>query len=212
MKEKEIFFKAGEIDIEGRIAENRGKSGVVICHPHPRLGGSMENNVVDTLSKVFFNCDFTTLRFNFRGVGKSSGSFSGGEGAQEDLWAAVSYLEGMDKDDIYLAGYSFGAWVGAKEFMADKRVAESIFIAPPVDLYDFSFYQGKGDSTLIIYGNEDDFCSLPKLEEQFNDLEKDRCFREIRHADHFFGGKEEKIKDIIEVYLQKGGVKTGKSV
>jgi hypothetical protein len=205
MNGKEVFFKAGNIVLEGRLLENKGKKGVVICHPHPQFGGSMDNNVVDALSNTFFDCGFTALKFNFRGVGKSGGNFAGGEGEQEDVRAARDYLESISKDEIFLAGYSFGAWVGAKVIMTDSRFKKSILISPPVGLLDFGFLPEKNEIKLIIYGEKDEFCPLGQLEEIFKDLKKEGRLRKVEGADHFYWGKEDIIKNLIKDYLREKG-------
>jgi len=204
MDGREVFFPAGEIILEGRIKKNQGKKGVVICHPHPQFGGTMNNNVVDTLVEVFFNCGFTTLKFNFRGVGRSEGRYDGGKGEQRDVASAINYLADMPIDKIHLAGYSFGAWVGAQLMMTDHRIKESVLISPPVGLLDFGFLHGSSSIKLVIYGERDNFCPYRQLSEIFNDLEEEGRLKMVKGADHFYWGKEEMIRGFIQNYLREG--------
>ena len=106
----------GEESLEGVLREGAGKGAAVICHPHPLYGGSMWNNVVDALEIGFFQAGFTTLKFNFRGVGGSTGRYDEGAGEMKDVAAAGLFLEEHTgrSERLVLAGYSFGAWVCAR--------------------------------------------------------------------------------------------------
>ena len=106
----------GEERLEGMLREGAGKGAAVICHPHPLYGGSMWNNVVDALESGFFQAGFTTLKFNFRGVGGSTGRYDGGAGEMRDAAAACLFLKEHTgrSEGLVLAGYSFGAWVCAR--------------------------------------------------------------------------------------------------
>ena len=95
MTEEQIFFESGELKLEGLLNRCSGDAGVVISHPHPQYGGSMQNDVVKSLVKAYKKANFTTLRFNFRGVGRSTGHYDEGTGEQVDVQGAVAYLEGL---------------------------------------------------------------------------------------------------------------------
>ena len=109
--EKITTFISDSFEIEGQLFEGDKKRGVVITHPHPLYGGDMQNNVVGAISLACQKIGFTTLKFNFRGVGGSQGNYDDGNGEQEDVRAAVAYLADTGIRQIDLAGYSFGAWV-----------------------------------------------------------------------------------------------------
>jgi alpha/beta superfamily hydrolase len=102
--------------LEGILRENGKRGGAVICHPHPLYGGSMYNNVVEALEEGFLQSAFTTLRFNFRGVGGSEGAYDDGNGEVQDAIAACGYMRHILGGDasLVLAGYSFGAWIAAR--------------------------------------------------------------------------------------------------
>jgi alpha/beta superfamily hydrolase len=104
MTEQTVHFPASSLQLEGLLSLASGDKGVVITHPHPLYGGDMHNNVVDTLARVYRQHGYTTLRFNFRGVGGSQGHYDEGEGEQEDIKAALDYLLGQGKTRLDLAG------------------------------------------------------------------------------------------------------------
>ena len=105
MSENSVMFESGGLKLEGLLDRARGDAGVVIAHPHPQYGGSMHNNVVESLVKAYGKAGFTTLRFNFRGVGRSEGHYDGGVGEQQDVSGAVAYLKDLGMTTIHLAGY-----------------------------------------------------------------------------------------------------------
>ena len=109
--EEKITLTAGRYRLEGYWQAGARGTGAVITHPHPLYGGTMNNPVVETVQSAYQQYGYATLRFNFRGVGGSQGNFDNGLGEQNDVRAAISYVENMDVSAIDLAGYSFGAWV-----------------------------------------------------------------------------------------------------
>ena len=125
MEEERIFFEARGARIEGLLSLDKEptKGSVIICHPHPLFGGNMYNNVVAAIVRIAAMWDFTSLRFNFRGVGESTGTFGGGTSEQGDVKGAVDYLEGRKNPPaIVMAGYSFGAIAGLPASLILKRV------------------------------------------------------------------------------------------
>src|SRR5260370_6743333 len=115
MDEKQVAFRSGDVTLEGRLANPGGDApAAVVCHPHPMYGGSMFNNVVDAILSAMWQLEYSTLRFNFRGVGASEGEHDGGIGEADDAASAMAFLlsqPGVRKDDAVMAGYSFGAMV-----------------------------------------------------------------------------------------------------
>src|SRR5579871_4011792 len=144
MKEESINIPSGELTLEGLIARPAGGAvapAAVVCHPHPQYGGSMYNNVVDAVLEALWQRGFATLRFNFRGVGESEGSYGGGDGEAQDAVAAVNYLRAqpkMQSAPIVLVGYSFGAaaaWRAAPEAGALDAL---VLIAAPLQMINAS--------------------------------------------------------------------------
>lgn len=201
MTEEKIYIKNGPMVIEGLLGKASGEKGVVICHPHSLMGGSMYNNVVEVLQKAFSAENFSTLRFNFRGVGGSTGVYDEGRGEQEDIFAVCEYLKKHGMTKLFLAGYSFGAWVGSKVLEENKNpFASGICVSPPINYFNFHWDSLNDKINLFICGDCDQFCSLdiliPKAQKINSPVET------IRGADHFYLGKENELTDILREYIK----------
>ena len=199
--EEQIFFESAGLKLEGLLSRCSGDAGVVISHPHPQYGGSMHNNVVKSLVKAYNKANFTTLRFNFRGVGRSAGLYDEGVGEQVDVQGAAAYLEGLGLGDIQLAGYSFGAWVNALAINKMHTVASMIMVSPPVNFIDFSFLNYTERLQLIITGAQDDIAPPHMIQEMLPGWNENAAFRIIQGADHFYGRKTGEIESIVEAFL-----------
>ena len=201
MAEERVFIQAGEVKIEGLLDNSPGEKAVIVTHPHPLYGGDIHNNVVETVVQAYREKGFTTLRFNFRGVGQSGGSFDEGIGEQEDVRAALSHLSELGKSAIDLAGYSFGAWVnalGLKDFDNVKRV---IMVSPPVNFIDFSFLDYNAKIQLVIAGSRDDIGPPGMIEPMLANWNPEVRYKIIQGADHFYWGKTDEIKKIVQAFL-----------
>ncbi len=154
--EEKIRFLSGKYEIEGRLEKISPQKGAVITHPHPLYGGDMHNNIVAAITRAYRQKGYTTLRFNFRGVGNSQGKHDNGIGEQEDVRAAISYLAGLGIGRIDLAGYSFGAWVNALAIKNDTTPQNMIMVSPPVAFVDFGSISDLGNLRLIVTGSRDD--------------------------------------------------------
>lgn len=193
MKEERVYIKNGELTIEGLLSASGEEKGVVICHPHPLMGGSMYNNVVEAIQEAYAAKKYATLKFNFRGVGGSTGCYDDGRGEQEDIIAAVKYLQDVGISETAIAGYSFGAWVAAKVVERfDDLFSNVAFISPPVNLYDFNWPQLINKINVIVCGNDDQFCDIHLLQEKIKNIAAN--LKIIPAADHFYFGQE---KDLI---------------
>jgi len=199
IKEETVFYQAGSLSIEGRYAEAETEKGVIISHPHPQMGGNMWNNVVETLLSSFYRKGYSTLRFNFRGVGRSEGTYDGGNGEQDDILAAAAYLASKGKKGICLAGYSFGAWVTVKVTDHHQGFADAILISPPVDFLDFDFSESQGKIGLMICGDQDQFSSPDSLSVIARQIHSH--LEIIKGADHFYIEKEYEITGILDRYI-----------
>ncbi len=200
--ETSIVFISGGYEIEGHLAQSSQPRAVVITHPHPLYGGDMYNNVVDTVSHAYQKNGYTTLKFNFRGVGGSQGSYSDGVGEQEDVRAAVSYLAHIGARQIDLVGYSFGAWVNALSVKNGLRVANMIMVSPPVAFIDFKSISELGDLKLIVTGSRDDIAPADMVEKLYPAWNPNAKFEVISGTDHFYGGYQDKLEAVLANFLE----------
>jgi alpha/beta superfamily hydrolase len=203
MAEKKLRFESGDgIPLEGLLLEGHTGRGVVITHPHPLYGGDMYNNVVAILQSAFQETGFSTLRFNFRGVGASSGTYDDGDGEQQDVNAALEAMQDMGVSAVDLAGYSFGAWVNARAASEAGAVcARMIMIAPPAAMLDFSPALNLPSLTLVITGSRDAFAPPEMLKKQVPLWNPAARLEVIKGADHFFYGFEKTLADVLKAHL-----------
>jgi alpha/beta superfamily hydrolase len=197
-----IRFMSDGYEIEGRLEKSSLQRGVVITHPHPLYGGDMHNNVVAAIARVYRQKGYTALRFNFRGVGNSQGSYGDGVGEQEDVRAAVSYLADLGIGQIDLAGYSFGAWVNALAVRDESPLANMIMVSPPVAFIDFGSISGLGSLRLIVTGSRDDIAPPDRIKKSYAAWNAAARFEVISGADHFYAGYLDKLEAILATYLE----------
>jgi len=191
------------LQLEGLLCRGEeGRGGIILCHPHPLYGGDMDNNVVGGLQGALAQRGFSTLRFNFRGVGKSEGAYADGVGEEADVRGAVDFV--IEKTDcpLFLAGYSFGAAVGTKAVVADERVRALACISPPIEMYDFSCLNDVAKPKLLVAGDRDFVCPVKPLEALFDSLMQPKAIHIIPGADHFWGGMEDQVADYVIDFLQ----------
>ena len=181
----------------------------VVLHPHPQFGGTMNNPLVYDLFHMFHGLGCTTVRFNFRGVGRSQGSFDHGTGELSDAASALDWAQTINPEakSCWIAGFSFGAWIGMQLLMRRPEIEGFISICPPANLYDFSFLAPCPSSGLIIHGDKDagvppkDVTTLvDKLKTQKGIIIEQKM---IAGANHFFDGKVEPLLTNIGAYLDK---------
>ena len=194
--EREVKIPVGDISLEGLMAlpNAEPRVGVVICHPHPLYGGDMHNNVVAALTEAALQAGGAALRFNFRGVGGSTGLHDAGDGEQDDVRGATSHLLAhVSPPIVIVAGYSFGATVGLRAGAADPRVHALIGVALPLARRDASFLEGITKPKLLISGDRDDVSPMPSVEALFTRLDEPKQLVGVTGADHFFAGLEGKV-------------------
>ena len=201
MDEELIFFMAGALKIEGLLQTKPADKGVVITHPHPLYGGSMHNNVVESLVQAYQQAGYTTLRFNFRGVGGSQGEYDNGQGEQEDVNAAVHYLTEQGKNEVDLAGYSFGAWINALTRPPMDAVHKMIMVSPPVAFLDFSPPQSIPQLKLVVAGSRDEIAPPELIKTILPTWNSSARLEIIEGADHFYATYEGELESILTVYL-----------
>jgi len=195
MPEEKVFFTSSSLHLEGLLDGISGQNGVVICHPHPLMGGTMHNNVVEAIQEVFAAENYATLRFNFRGVGGSQGAYDEGRGESEDIRAACHFMKSIGCQNVNFVGYSFGAWAGAQLIARENIFTVNIFVAPPIDILKFDLVNLQNKIALVICGENDQFCWSASLEQMIKKIKAQKIV--IREADHFFFGRENELKDIL---------------
>ncbi|MFH1487755.1 MAG: alpha/beta family hydrolase [Pseudomonadota bacterium] len=203
MNAHRVVFKSGDLNVEGMMDDLPGNRGVLITHPHPLYGGDMENDVVRAVAETYAEKGYSTLRFNFRGVGMSEGTHDEGVGEQEDVRAALKTLYEKGKTRIDLAGYSFGAWVNALGLESYKQAGRLIMVSPPVSFVDFRFLRQQPKIKLVVVGSRDDFASLETIEELVPQWNPEAALRIIRGANHFYMLKLTELKSIIGEFLDQ---------
>ena len=182
------FPSSDSLQLEGRLTLRDRDRAVVLCHPHPLHGGSMLTPVIMTAEQVFQESGYTTLIFNFRGVGASEGTYGEGRAEVADLTGGLTFLEetlGRPPRLRGVAGYSFGSFVGGTVAATDRRVGFYLGIAPPLNTYDFGFLKAAACPIALIGARRDQFCDLARLEAISLMLPATPWLR-ILDTDHFF--------------------------
>ena len=176
--------------IEALLQENEARNHVItalVCHPHPLYGGTMHNKVVHRTAAVLHALGAAVLRFNFRGVEKSEGSFDRGEGELEDARAAHGFLTGRyPHARRWLAGFSFGAWVASRLAASEAGIERLILVAPPVTSQDFAVLDTLAVPKLVLQGTADHICLPAALRERFGRWAEPKTLVEVPGATHFF--------------------------
>lgn len=176
----------------------RPTAAVVLAHPHPQYGGTMHTKVVFQAAKAFCRLGCAVLRFNFRGVGVSDGTFSGGEGELEDCRAGLDFLaDRFPGVPLWAAGVSFGSWVAMTAGAQDDRVAALMGIAVPSKLYDFSAVRDSQKPKYFIHGEHDQLCPLRAVWELYGQSAEPKELVVIDGADHLFDGHVSEVADAI---------------
>lgn len=205
MKETRVKFPCGDLTLEGIVTLPEGNSpfpGVVVCHPSPDRGGEMSNNVVVPVCMTLGQASIASLRFNFRGVGRSEGKFADEVGAKEDVVAAISYLsslEAVDKDRIGLCGYSLGGVVSLEVAPDDARVKALALISP--DIFTYTPLKQYTRPKLIVCGAADQFVSIIALQRLAEEMPPPNDFELIAGADHFWGGFESRVATRVAAFF-----------
>jgi uncharacterized protein len=184
------------------------RAAVVFAHPHPQYGGTMHTKAVYQGAKGLTRIGCNVLRFNFRGVGRSDGTFDIGEGEKQDFTAALDYMAARYPDlRLWAAGFSFGAWIALEVGAADDRVSALIGIAPPVETsvsgMDYSFPNTLASikTKVFVQGEEDEVCPVEAMRAFYARLEEPKDLVVIDAANHLFDGQATEVGDALEELL-----------
>ncbi|MBL8565473.1 MAG: alpha/beta hydrolase [Hyphomicrobiaceae bacterium] len=207
MPELIINGPAGRIEARYHHESKSDSPIALILHPHPQFGGTMNNQVVYSLYHTFAARGFSVLRFNFRGVGRSQGFWDGGPGELADAASALDWLQIVKPDAkcCWIAGVSFGTWIAMQLLMRRPEIDGFICVAPPSNLYDFSFLAPCPSSGLMINGDKDRVVPSASVGELAVKLKTQRGIK-IDHevvpgANHFFQDKLEDLTSVVGSYV-----------
>jgi alpha/beta superfamily hydrolase len=207
----DVIFNGPDGRIEGRYQHSKEPNApvVLLLHPHPLHGGTMNNKVVYTLFHAFAKRGFSALRFNFRGVGRSQGGFDHGIGELSDAAAALDWVQTHNPDAArcWVAGFSFGAWIGMQLLMRRPEIEGFISISPPADRYDFTFLAPCPSSGLIVQGDKDETVAEADVAKLAHKLANQRDitvdYKLVKGANHFFTDKLPEMEGLVDKYLDK---------
>ncbi|HKX27124.1 MAG TPA: alpha/beta fold hydrolase [Blastocatellia bacterium] len=197
----------GHLEAIYRPKNNAAERVALVLHPHPLEGGTMHNKVVFRAAKALQESGFETLRFNFRGVGSSTGTYDEGRGEGEDLLAALDYLlnDQPHAREVLVAGFSFGSMIGLRVGCSDPRVDRLIAIGTPARMGKLDFLETCAKPKLFIHGVEDTIAPLKPLLEFLSRLPADGTHRlvKIEGAGHFFDDQAEELKEAVRTFAQE---------
>jgi alpha/beta superfamily hydrolase len=196
--EESICFASGTLRIAGMIATASPTRAAIITHPHPLYGGDMDNPVVTALQRAYRRQGFSTLRFNFRGVGESEGRYDNGPGERQDVAAALALLADQGMTAIDLAGYSFGSWVNSGLSTGFQRM---LMVSPPVAFMSFGPPAPIPALHLIVTGGRDDIAPAHMVSTYKNQWNPAAAFEVLPGADHFYTGFTKTLEDTIAAHI-----------
>tara|TARA_Y100000814_G_scaffold275712_1_gene235335 strand:- start:1413 stop:2063 length:651 start_codon:yes stop_codon:yes gene_type:complete len=207
----EVMINGPEGRLEGRYHHSTEPNAPIalILHPHPQHGGTMNNKIVYAMFKTFKQLGFCVLRFNFRGVGRSQGSFDDGQGELSDAASVLDWMQthNPNASACWVAGFSFGAWIGMQVLMRRPEIQGFISVAPPANLYDFAFLAPCPSSGLIIQGDKDDIVPEQDTAGLVKKLQLQKHitidYRIMKSADHFFENHIDKIAENVKNYVSE---------
>lgn len=207
----EIIFNGPEGRLEGRYQPGKSPTAPValILHPDMNQGGNMNNKAVYYLFHAFAHRGFATLRFNFRGVGRSVGEYDEGIGELSDAASALDWLQSINPNSsgTWVAGSSFGAWIAMQLLMRRPEIKGFISVAPPANIYDFSFLAPCPSSGIIVQAEQDDMVTSISIQKLVEKLKTQKAIT-IDHevvpgATHYFDNKLEALMKVVNTYLNK---------
>lgn len=205
----DMIFNGPAGRIEGKYFQAKDPNAPIalVMHPHPLHGGTMNNKVTYRTYETFARSGFSVLRFNFRGVGNSEGEFDNGVGELADAAAALDWLHAQHPDTpaIWIAGFSFGAWITLQLLMRRPDVKRFIAVSPPAGMYDFSFLSPCPASGFVMVGTHDEITPAPDVEQLLKKTGRQKGvkihFSKIPGADHFYTDYQNQLSQTLYQYI-----------
>jgi len=196
-----FFIENEDVNLEAEYFKSNSTpaSGILICHPHPQMGGNMWNNVVTGILNSLIQNDITCLRFNFRGSGRSTGDHGDGEEERTDVKACINFLlNEKNIEELLICGYSYGAAVGCSTVNYSDKIIGYVSISFPWAFMG-SFFKEKSQSSkpkLFIQGDRDNLANHRRFEKHYKFFNEPKEFEIIKGADHFWGGYESRLAEL----------------
>jgi alpha/beta superfamily hydrolase len=195
----------GQLEAAHREPPGTLRAAGVVCHPHPLQGGTMHTKAVFRSAQALADVKIAALRFNFRGVGTSTGGYDMGVGEKQDVLAALDWLEERHPGlPLVVGGFSFGSMVGLSAAAEDPRVVALFGLSLPVRMYDYSFLADVGKPVLVVQGEEDELGSGPEVESVVAGLGSHVTLARIEGSDHYFEGHIDEMKALVSEYFRGG--------
>lgn len=202
LRHVDLFSSAGRLEALYRDLQDPAAVAVV-CHPHPLGGGSLHNKVVFRIARGLENANVATLRFNFRGVGTSAGKHEAGEGEQDDVTAAIQWLERTHPGKrLFVGGFSFGSWVASRVACETPEVFALFMVGAPVNKYDFGHLRHCEKPLLFIHGTQDEHGDVAKLEKLVQPLRNAESVI-VTGADHFFTKQLDAVEETMRTWAEE---------
>jgi alpha/beta superfamily hydrolase len=202
LRHVDVFTSTGRL--EALYRELQDPAGIaVVCHPHPLGGGTLHNKVVFRAARGLENANVATLRFNFRGVGLSSGQHDNGEGEQQDVMAAIDWaVKKHPGKKLIVGGFSFGAWVASRVACELSYVDAVFLIGTPVNKYDFGYLASCEKPMLILHGTADEHGDVNKLEKVVQHIRNAESVI-VTGADHFFTKQLDAVDETVRAWAEE---------
>ena len=195
----------GQLEAAHREPPGTLRGGGIVCHPHPLQGGTMHTKAVFRAAQALADVKIAALRFNFRGVGTSTGSFDQGVGEKDDVMASLDWLEVRHPGlPLVVGGFSFGSMVALSAGAGDPRVVALFGLGLPVRMYDYGFLADVRKPILVVQGDEDELGAGSEVEPVVAALGSHVTLARIAGADHYFNGRIDEMKAVVSEYFRSG--------
>ncbi len=207
MRRQLVTGPAGALETKLHRADNADAPVVIVLHPNPQFGGNMNTPSVYNLFTAFADAGYHACRFNYRGVGRSEGDFSAGGGEVEDAKAILDWLREQDiqTSSIWIAGFSYGAWIATELIKVLGNITGSIMIAPPVQKYDFITGDLPVEKALLIHGDADNLIPLTDVRSWADSIRltdgSPLTLLTVEGADHFFNNHQQELTNILKEFI-----------
>lgn len=207
----EVILNGPAGRLEGRYSHSKIPNAplALILHPNPEHGGTMNNKITYALYQAYVARGFSTLRFNFRGVGRSQGMYDNGEGELSDAASALDWMQEINPNApyVWVAGFSFGAWIGMQLLMRRPEIQGFVSVAPPASTQDFTFLAPCPTSGLVLHGGRDDVVPEASVAEFVGRLHQQKGikidYRMMPQANHFFHDQTDELISHVHDHMNK---------